>query len=41
MRSPNVKASQESKLGKKLDLPPPNNLLPKNLDVLLADPEYS
>jgi hypothetical protein len=39
MTSPNVRASQQSK--KRLDLPPVNNLLPKNLDVLPPRDEAS
>jgi secreted Zn-dependent insulinase-like peptidase len=36
MLSPSVKITT-----KKLDLPPPNNLLPENLDVLSPEPESS
>jgi secreted Zn-dependent insulinase-like peptidase len=36
MNNPNVVTSK-----KILDLPPPNNLIPKNLDVLPPNPELS
>lgn len=36
MLHPNVAITK-----KKLDLPPPNNLLPKNLDILPKNDEFS
>lgn len=37
MQSPSLSASAK----KKIDLPPPNNLIPKNLGVLPPNPELS